>query len=586
MGKSQTVSITALVIAVQKGSEASFEKLYTATVAHAYRIASLFLDNQSDIEDVVQNSYILVYKNIRSLKTPESFENWLGVIVKNECRKYIIKNGKLRNLSISKEFIDSENTVEPDSTIDFFDKQNVVETVGNVVNKLSPDKRACVIMFYFEQLTIPEISQALGIPEGTVKSRLFNARKKLTREFEKIQKKDSSLFGFTFIPFVREYFTQKSKKIVLPYSLSDALSASIAVAEITSAATTGASTTIFAAGGVTVSTPVITKIAAVAVAATFATGGGIAAVNHMNSAKEPSAVSTTIREEYTTAKKYYDITEAAPSTTRRNNIPVPTDREESSSSRTTTPAVSGTMRESTTQRATSTTTRRPSTTRSPASSSTTAPRTTARQTTAAQTTDTYTPGTTARQTTAAATATTAATTTTTTTTTTTVPTTEASPYTLTGGVLMSYTGTDSNVSIPQRIDSADVTAIGAAAFSGNENIVSVSMPSGVSRIGQEAFSECINLSSVNLPSSLQSIGNGSFYGCVSLNSVNIPSGTTSIGDDAFYNCTSLASVTIPSSVTSIGDNVFGGCTSLTVRCTEDSFAHDYAVANSINFVLI
>ena len=107
-----------------------------------------------------------------------------------------------------------------------------------------------------------------------------------------------------------------------------------------------------------------------------------------------------------------------------------------------------------------------------------------------------------------------------------------------------------------------VIGLGDYAFSGNEVITAVTIPSGVTSIGYQAFCGCRSLSSVTIPSSVTSIGNWAFSGCSSLSSVTIPSGVTSIGYQAFYDCRSLSSVVIPSGVTSIGDYAFYDCRSL------------------------
>lgn len=155
-------------------------------------------------------------------------------------------------------------------------------------------------------------------------------------------------------------------------------------------------------------------------------------------------------------------------------------------------------------------------------------------------------------------------------------------YVVSGGVLTEYKGSGGSVTVPSKIGSSVVTAIGRGAFSGNTSLISVSLPVGVKKIGQEAFADCTALTSVSLPSTLESVGAGAFYGCSSLGSVNIPSGVTSLGDDAFYGCSSLKTVTIPDSVTSIGDGAFDGCDGVTVKCSKDSAAYEYAVANGIN----
>ncbi len=114
-----------------------------------------------------------------------------------------------------------------------------------------------------------------------------------------------------------------------------------------------------------------------------------------------------------------------------------------------------------------------------------------------------------------------------------------------------------SVSIPN-----SVTSIGYHAFSGCSSLASASIPSSVTRIGYRAFQNCSSLTSVTIPGSLTTIERGVFYGCSNLSFVSIPSSVTSIGSEAFQGCSSLTSISIPNSVTSIGREAFYGCSNL------------------------
>jgi len=143
----------------------------------------------------------------------------------------------------------------------------------------------------------------------------------------------------------------------------------------------------------------------------------------------------------------------------------------------------------------------------------------------------------------------------------------------------------------------NVTSIGKTAFSGCNNLTSITIPSGVTSIGYQAFSGCTGLieylvdsnnsiyssfegvlfnkdmdtliaypynksPKYTIPSSVTSIGEWAFYDCKGLTSITIPSSVTSIGDYAFYGCTGLTTITIPSSVKSIGQEAFHKCSGL------------------------
>ena len=111
--------------------------------------------------------------------------------------------------------------------------------------------------------------------------------------------------------------------------------------------------------------------------------------------------------------------------------------------------------------------------------------------------------------------------------------------------------------------SGDVTSIGEWAFSGCDNLTSITIPDSVTTIRYAAFDSCSSLTSVIFGDSVTAIEDYAFSGCSSLTSVTIPDSVTAIKREAFSYCSSLTSVTIPDSVISIGDTAFFSCSSLT-----------------------
>lgn len=101
-------------------------------------------------------------------------------------------------------------------------------------------------------------------------------------------------------------------------------------------------------------------------------------------------------------------------------------------------------------------------------------------------------------------------------------------FTIINGVVTKYLGSGGAVKVPE-----GVTAIGASAFSGDYNIISVTLPNSLTAIENYAFSNCGRLTSVTLPASLTSIGNNAFHGCKALTNLTIPAGVTHIGNNAF-----------------------------------------------------
>ena len=562
----ETQNLINLVTDAQNGVAGAFDKLYHESFMHAYCTASLLLKNEEDIEDALQNAYMYVARYIKDLKNPESFSSWLGVIVKHECQKFISKKKRISDIFIAVKKANEtdllENGIIPD---DYIEKSETADTIRRIVDSLPEDKRACIVLFYYEQHSLAEISEILGVAEGTVMSRLFYARKKLEKEFKKLQKKDESLLGISVIPFIISLFAYQAKTVIVPSAAESAIIAAVsAESVVVTSATVGSSSAAISSGAAAASSSagagmvggaVAAKITAVAVAATVAVGGGVATVNHIRknsdlittqadvAATVEDATAADVFEEATTVTSYEETTGSLRPT--QPSTGVPSETTEKSTTNPVSTTVITTVKETT----------------KPQTAETTKPK--VAETTSRNETTTKYITTTVEQTTDS-----------------------ANVFSVFDGVLNEYTGSDSNISIPSKVGSSNVTAIGTGAFLGNTDVKSVSFPSTVTRIGMEAFSDCTNLRSISLPSSLESIGIGAFYGCSSLTRVEIPSRVTSIGDDAFSDCTNLSDITIPSSVISIGDNAFGGCDNLTIRCYKDSAAYNYAADNSIEYILL
>lgn len=482
------------------------------------------LTSQEDIADALQISYMKAFAHIGELEHPESFEKWLKKIVINECRNYLRDNGKhiFSTVYIGGSYDDVEGS---DLTVDIAGNEELRRTLDEILSSLPEKQRVCVNLFYFEKYSVAEIAALLGISEGTVKSRLHYGRRTLEHKYKR-SSEGKRFYG-------------------------------VAGSAISAGAGIGAAA-------------VVGKVVAVATAAAVTAGGAVGIKTYVENRPEPTTAQNIYTEEYATLGEFA-VTEAdetvisfsvSDGSTVTVTIPVtavripstvrPTAAAEAPSetfaqSRTT-PRTERTSRPTTTRKS------RPTTTRKQKTTTTSAPTTTEKAVTATTVKHTEPPAT--------------------------VP--PEDDYVVSGGVLTEYKGSGGSVTVPSKIGSSVITAIGRGAFSGNTSLRSVSLPVGVKKIGQEAFADCTALTCVSLPSTLESVGAGAFYGCSSLGSVNIPSGVTSLGDDAFYGCSSLKTVTIPDSVTSIGDGAFDGCDGVTVKCSKDSAAYEYAVANGIN----
>ena len=132
-----------------------------------YRVAFGILKNDDEIYDAISATTVKVFENIHTLKKEEYVKTWITRILINECYKICNKNKKIIYL----ENVQPKNLVHNDTHEELEFK--------NLIRNLNDELKEIVILYYFEDFSIKEISKIIKIPEGTVKTRLSRARKKL-----------------------------------------------------------------------------------------------------------------------------------------------------------------------------------------------------------------------------------------------------------------------------------------------------------------------------------------------------------------------------------------------------------------------
>lgn len=184
--KENNKRIDELAKKVKKGDKKAFEELYKLTSSRAYFTALQICGDKHEAEDIVQESYITALSKISTLERTESFMGWFNRIVVNKSKDFLRKkNPKL--LSEEDEWLLQGQT---DENIEFspeknIDKEELKSVVMDAVKELNVEKRTCVMMKYFNDMSVIEIAQAMEVPVSTVKNRLLAARKELKTLFEK-----------------------------------------------------------------------------------------------------------------------------------------------------------------------------------------------------------------------------------------------------------------------------------------------------------------------------------------------------------------------------------------------------------------
>ena len=169
-----------LIKKAKSGDKLAFTELMLQMQDELYKIAKIRLKNDDDVFDVIQDTMLSACKSLKKLKHNEYFKTWIIKILINECNKIHRQNKKIIYL----ENYNQTDLVYNDKYDDF--------GVRQAIKKLDEDLKTMVILYYFEDFNIKEISEIQKLPEGTVKSRLSRARKKLESIFldENTRKED------------------------------------------------------------------------------------------------------------------------------------------------------------------------------------------------------------------------------------------------------------------------------------------------------------------------------------------------------------------------------------------------------------
>ncbi|MBS2039944.1 sigma-70 family RNA polymerase sigma factor [bacterium] len=162
-----------LVERLRKGDSTALEPLIEATRGMASRLAYSIVHDHYRSEDVLQDVYVTVYQKIGQLREPAAFNAWFTRIIVNRCRSELKRSQDLLSE-------DEEETADPRS-----DSMHTRLEVRDALQELVRADRVVLVLREMLELSYEEIAETLGVPVGTVRSRIFNARQRLLKLIQK-----------------------------------------------------------------------------------------------------------------------------------------------------------------------------------------------------------------------------------------------------------------------------------------------------------------------------------------------------------------------------------------------------------------
>jgi RNA polymerase sigma-70 factor, ECF subfamily len=174
------------------GEEAAFDQIVRLWEGKIYNLAWRMVGNREDAQDVVQETFLSVFKSIRGLRDPDSFCTWLYQITLNHCRAR--RRSRSGNLSLTDPVFDeigSETTIA--AAIPAQDRGDSIERL-DIIQKalagLSEDHRSAIVLKEYVGLSLEELANVMECPLSTAKSRLYHGLRDVQRNLKRLGIRD------------------------------------------------------------------------------------------------------------------------------------------------------------------------------------------------------------------------------------------------------------------------------------------------------------------------------------------------------------------------------------------------------------
>jgi RNA polymerase sigma-70 factor (ECF subfamily) len=170
------------------GEEEAFGRIVRHWERRIYNLAWRMLNNREDAQDIVQETFLSVFKSIRGLRAPGSFSTWLYQITLNHCRA----RRRSRNFNVSLGDSSTDQAVD-ESHLPFApsaeENQKRVETIDLIqkaLTGLSDDQRTAIILKEYMGLSLEELAGVMECPLSTAKSRLYNGLREVQQNLKRM----------------------------------------------------------------------------------------------------------------------------------------------------------------------------------------------------------------------------------------------------------------------------------------------------------------------------------------------------------------------------------------------------------------
>lgn len=170
----------------EENDQEALAEIYKISSPAVYKTIWVLIKDEDTVYDILQDTYVKAFTRLDQLQNPDKLIPWLKMIANNLAKDWLKKSKpvfftdiyggeELEDIPFEESIEDVRSELNPEMAMD---QQEAKRLVMEILDHLPEDQRVVIGMFYYEEMSVKDIAQTLGVSENTVKSRLSYGRKK------------------------------------------------------------------------------------------------------------------------------------------------------------------------------------------------------------------------------------------------------------------------------------------------------------------------------------------------------------------------------------------------------------------------
>lgn len=197
-----------LVQKARENDQEALTEIYKISSPAVYKTIRVLIKDEDTVYDILQDTYVKAFTRLDQLQNPDKLIPWLKMIANNLAKDWLKKSKpmfftdiyggeELEDIPFEESIEDVRLELNPEMAMD---QQEAKRLVMEILDHLPEDQRVVIGMFYYEEMSVKDIAQTLGVSENTVKSRLSYGRRKIKEQVLDLEKRGTKLYSVA--PFV------------------------------------------------------------------------------------------------------------------------------------------------------------------------------------------------------------------------------------------------------------------------------------------------------------------------------------------------------------------------------------------------